>query len=219
MDTLEDASEYDCMDHSEVNRRFVEHWGVACQQSGISPDAILVMLDVGTGTARIPIEFCQRYSNLKIEAIDLAVEMLKLAKANVERAGYADRIGLLQVDGKELPYSTGSFRSVVSNTILHHIPVPLSCLSEMVRVLEPGGLLFVRDLMRPASDAEVESLVDLHTIGATPGQKQLFRQSLHAALTLNEAGDMLEQLQLPREWARATSDRHWTISGRKGSAN
>ncbi len=215
MDTQEDASEYNSMNHSEVNRRFVEHWGLANQRKGISPDAPQSMLDVGTGTARIPIEFCQRYRNLKIEAIDLAAEMLKLARVNIEQAGLTDRIALQLVDGKRLPFPDGVFDTVVTNTILHHIPEPLVCLREMVRVLASGGLLFVRDLMRPDSNAEVETLVELHTQGATPSQKQLFRQSLHASLTLNEARDMLEKLQLPRGWVQATSDRHWTISGRK----
>jgi ubiquinone/menaquinone biosynthesis C-methylase UbiE len=216
MDTEDDASSYDCMDHADVNRRFVEHWGLACQQTGIFVDAPLRMLDVGTGTARIPIEFCRTFPHLKIEAIDLAAEMLKLARVNVERAGFADRITLRLVDGKQLPDTDGAYDSVVTNTILHHIPEPLDCFREMVRVLRPGGLLFVRDLMRPASDTEVESLVELHTQGATPSQRQLFHQSLHASLTLEEAREMLQSLQLPREWARATSDRHWTISGRKG---
>ena len=215
MDTPEDATDYDNMDHGDVNRRFVEHWGLACQRLGITPDAPLRMLDVGTGTARIPIAFCQRYSTLKIVAIDLAEEMLKLAKVNIDRVGLSERIGLQLVDGKQLPASDGEFDTVVTNTILHHIPEPLTCLREMVRVLAPGGLLFVRDLMRPASDAEAEALVELHTQGATPSQKQLFRQSLHASLTLAEVGDMLEELQLPRDWVQATSDRHWTIAGRK----
>ena len=213
MDTAEDASEYDLMDHEEVNRRFVADWGAASQQSGVAPEVPLLMLDVGTGTARIPIALCQRYSNLTITAIDLADEMLKLARVNIDRASLSRRITLQRVDGKQLPFSDGAFDSVVTNTILHHIPEPLDCLREMVRVLAPGGLLFVRDLMRPENGSAVESLVDLHTQGAPPSQRQLFRQSLHAALTLDEVREMLEELRLSRDWVQATSDRHWTLSG------
>lgn len=216
MDTSEDASDYDLMDHEEVNRRFVADWGAACQRTGIASDIPLLMLDVGTGTARIPIALCQRYSHVTITAIDLAEEMLKLAHLNIDRAKLSNRITLQRVDGKQLPFSDGAFDSVVTNTILHHIPEPMVCLREMVRVLAPGGLLFVRDLMRPESDSAVELLVALHTQGATPSQQQLFRQSLHASLTLSEVGDMLEELRLPRDWVQATTDRHWTLSGRKG---
>ena len=216
MNTSEDAFEYDQMNHEEVNRRFVADWGAACQRSGIAADVPLRMLDVGTGTARIPIACCQRYPALMITAIDLADEMLKLASVNIDQAGLSDRITLQLVDGKQLPFSEGVFDTAVTNTILHHIPQPLVCLREMVRVLAPGGLLFVRDLMRPDSESAVESLVSLHTQGETPGQQQLFRQSLHASLTLDEVGDILEELRLPRDWVQATSDRHWTLSGRKG---
>ena len=213
MDTAEEATEYDAMDHSEVNRRFVDDWGTASLATGQSPSAELRMLDVGTGTALIPIEFCRSVSNLRIVAIDLAAEMLNLASSNVERAGFRDRIELRLVDAKRLPCVDGEFTTVVSNSIMHHIPRPLDSLSEMVRVLAPGGLLFVRDLLRPRTEAELEALVTTYTPGATPTMRQLFRQSLHAALTVDEVASMLDHLGLNRAWVRATSDRHWTLSG------
>ena len=42
---------------------------------------------------------------------------------------------------------------------------------------------------------------------------QMFADSLHAALTVAEVAELLQQVGLPAEWVRATSDRHWTISG------
>lgn len=213
MDTAEEAADYDAMDHSEVNRRFVDDWATACLASGFAPDAPQDMLDVGTGTALIPIEFCRRYPSLRISAIDLAAEMLRLAMANIERAGFGQRIELRLVDAKRIPLADGEFETVVSNSIIHHIPQPLDALAEMVRALAPGGLLFVRDLMRPRTEAELEALVSLYTQGATPSMRQLFRQSLHAALTVDEVAQMLNQLGLNREWVQATSDRHWTLSG------
>ena len=213
MDTAQEAADYDAMDHSEVNRRFVDDWGTAGLATGRAPAAALRMLDVGTGTALIPIEFCRSFPNLRIVAIDLAAEMLKLASINVERAGFRDRIEFRLVDAKRIPLADGEFATVVSNSIIHHIPKPLDSLSEMVRVLAPGGLLFVRDLLRPRTEAELEALVTTYTPGATPRMRQLFRQSLHAALTVEEVADMLDQLGLNRAWVRATSDRHWTLSG------
>ena len=213
MDTAEEAADYDAMDHSEVNRRFVDDWGSALRATGHSAAARLRMLDVGTGTALIPIEFCRSFPNLNMIAIDLSTEMLKLAAANVERAGFSELIELRLVDAKRLPCADGEFETVVSNSIMHHIPQPIDSLTEMVRVLAPGGLLFVRDLLRPATEAELEALVQTYTQGATPNMRQLFRQSLHAALTVEEVADMLAQLGLSCNWVEATSDRHWTIRG------
>lgn len=209
MDTAEEAEDYDSMDHGQVNQRFVEDWHAARLRTGHRPQTRL--LDVGTGTALIPIEYCRRFADLQIVAIDLAEEMLKLARRNVEQSGFADRIELRQVDAKRIPAADGEFAGVVSNSIIHHIPHPLLSFQEMVRVLAPGGLLFVRDLMRPETEAELESLVQTYAGEATPRQRQLFRQSLHAALTVEEVAAILDQLELSRECVQATSDRHWTV--------
>lgn len=211
MDTAEEAADYDSMDHSHVNQRFVEDWHAARLTAGHNPLKQQRLLDVGTGTALIPIEYCRRFADLQIVAIDLAQEMLKLAHQNVERAGFADRIELRLVDAKRIPSADGEFAGVVSNSIIHHIPHPLLSFREMVRVLAPGGLLFVRDLMRPESKAQLESLVQTYAGEATPCQRQLFRQSLHAALSVEEVAAILDQLGLSGACVQATSDRHWTV--------
>jgi len=212
MDTAEEAADYDSMDHSEVNRRFVNDWSGACQEWGLDPASRQKMLDVGTGTALIPIAFCERFPSLRIEAIDLAEEMLKLGADHLRRSGLSDRIELNLIDAKRISGDDNVFQTVISNSIMHHIPEPLNCFTEMLRVLAPGGLLFVRDLMRPGTDSEVESIVWTHAAEATFRQQQLFRQSLHAALTVEEVAGLLERIGLPRESVRATSDRHWTVS-------
>src|SRR5438046_2494869 len=87
MDTPEEARDYDAMDHSTVNRVFVADflavWG------GLGR-----VLDVGTGTAQIPIELCRQNSSASVVAIDLAEEMLRVGRENVRRAGLESRITL-----------------------------------------------------------------------------------------------------------------------------
>jgi ubiquinone/menaquinone biosynthesis C-methylase UbiE len=141
--------------------------------------------------------------------------MLALARQNVDRAGLADVISLEQVDAKGLPYPGAAFDAVISNSIVHHIPAPLGTLAEMWRVLCPGGVLFVRDLLRPDTDDDVEHLVRTYAGGESPRQQQLFRQSLHAALTVEEVAALLAELHLPSDWVGPSSDRHWTIAGRR----
>ena len=50
------------------------------------------ILDVGTGTAQIPIELCRRASDAQVVAIDLAEHMLQLGRDNVRRAGLVERL-------------------------------------------------------------------------------------------------------------------------------
>lgn len=218
MDTPEEARDYDGMDHRAVNAAFVDELLSVLEASPLagrlnSADSPVQILDSGTGTALIPIEFCRRGGTAQITAIDLAGEMLALARRNVERAGAAGRIRLERCDGKKLPFADGSFDAVMSNSIVHHIPEPIEAVREMVRVLRPGGLLFVRDLLRPASADAVETLVQQYAGEENPHSQQMFRQSLHAALTVDEVQGLLLDLGLPAAWVTQTTDRHWTISG------
>ncbi|MCA9028391.1 MAG: class I SAM-dependent methyltransferase [Planctomycetaceae bacterium] len=217
MDSPEEATGYDAMDHAGVNRVFVDDLlqaltNDAARQKPCPPTRVL---DVGTGTALIPIELCQRDAFAgTIVAVDLAEEMLKLARLNVDRAGHSARVSCESVDGKSLPYEPGEFDVVMSNSIVHHIPEPFEALREMRRVVRPGGLLFVRDLLRPDSEAEVERLVTLHAGEETPEAQQMFRQSLHAALTVEEMAELAEDVGLLRGCVSQTSDRHWTLVAR-----
>lgn len=196
MDTAEEAADYDAMDHSTVNRVFVDDF-VAAMLRGLTPTGSgSRVLDVGTGTALIPIELASRQIGYRITGIDLADEMLKLGRSNVERAGYSDCIRLELVDAKRMPYPDGTFDAVMSNSIVHHIPEPRGAVTEMWRVLRPGGLLFVRDLLRPQTSDEVERIVTTYAGNESPRQQQLFRQSLHAALTVEEVAELLDELKV-----------------------
>ncbi|MDI3290238.1 class I SAM-dependent methyltransferase [Polyangium sp. 15x6] len=217
MDTPEEARDYDAMDHAAVNRAFCEDMLAVLSTPGR-------VLDVGTGTARIPIELCALSPSAEVVAIDLAEHMLALARENIERAGLASRVTVAKIDAKALPYPDGSFGAVLSNSIVHHIPEPAQVLAEMWRVTSRGGLLFVRDLHRPETEGEIDRLVALYS-GERPAdpaaaisfdhQRSLFRASLAAALTATEIAAFVAPLGIPASAVRMTSDRHWTLSAVK----
>ncbi len=218
MDTASEAADYDAMDHVAVNSAF-------CTDFLATGPSVASVLDVGTGTARIPIELARRDASAKIVGSDLADHMLRVAKANVDAAGLADRIRLDRQDAKAMTYDTGTFSAVVCNTILHHIPEPQPALAEMQRVLARGGCLFLRDLIRPADETELAALVALHggePTGTTPQiiasherQMELFRASLNAAFTLDEMRAAAIALGMPASSVARTSDRHWTLAWKK----
>jgi ubiquinone/menaquinone biosynthesis C-methylase UbiE len=212
MDTEAEAVDYDRMDHVAVNRLFADDL-LALAPNRLPGTAVCRVLDVGTGTAQIPIEISRRRNDLRITAIDLAGHMLQVAQRNVISAGLMGQIKLEQVDAKGLPYADGEFDAVISNSIIHHIPEPRIAFREMVRVLRPRGLLFVRDLLRPADRPTLERLVATYAGEANAHQRQMFGDSLQAALALDEVRALLADVGLPPEWVQQSSDRHWTISG------
>lgn len=205
MDSAEEARDYDAMDHSQVNRAFVADFLASWQ------GADGTVLDIGTGTAQIPIELCRQQAALRVIGIDLADNMLRVAQDNLLREGLTGRVRLDRIDAKCLPYASGFFQAVMSNSIVHHIPRPLEVLAEMARVTAPAGLIFVRDLLRPSNDDVARALVDTYAGNANAHQQQMFADSLRAALSLDEIRAMVVQLGFAAESVRQTSDRHWTF--------
>ena len=208
MEDRQEAIEYNQMDHRAVNDRFVAD---LIEAGPIGRD----VLDLGTGTALIPVALCAKDPGVRVIASDASTEMLELARYNIEVHHLLDRIQLHRSDAKKLVFPNAYFDTVMSNSLVHHLPTSEAFFAEALRVARPGGLLFVRDLCRPESDTQVERLVDLYTPGETDYSKQLFRQSLHAALTVSELQDLVEPLGIPRGAIHMSSDRHWTLIHRK----
>jgi ubiquinone/menaquinone biosynthesis C-methylase UbiE len=213
MDSAAEAVDYDTMDHSQVNRLFADDLLSLLPKH--PAEATCCVLDVGTGTAQIPIEICRCRGDLRLTAIDLAGHMLQVAQRNVIREGLTAQIKLEHIDAKALPFPDQMFDAVISNSIIHHIPEPRQVFREMVRVLRKGATLFVRDLLRPHDLGTLKRLVTTYAGGANEHQRQMFGDSLHAALSLDEARELLRGAGLPAAWASQTSDRHWTIAGQR----
>lgn len=203
MDTAEEAIEYDAMDHGDVNRRFCADLLLLAP----NPERVI---DVGTGTARIPIELCRMHPTCTVVATDLADHMLAVAKRNVQAAGLDARITLRRADAKTT--LDDRFDVVMSNSIVHHIPDPSLLFRALVQL--GRGALFVRDLERPRDEDSVQRLLATHAANETERARQLFADSLRAALTLEEVIAMVAPLGIPASSIARTSDRHWTLAHR-----
>ena len=203
-----EASEYDDMNHDRVNAAFVRD---LLNGGGIGERVI----DLGTGTALIPIELCRSVEGVRVMGIDASVEMLDIARRRIEMASLIERIQLMHGDIKTLDDMQADMAdTVVSNTVLHHLADPKLAVATAIRIASPGGRVFIRDLVRPATVAEIDHLVDVHAGDETMSAKKMFRESLFAALTLQEARDMVSSFGFPPKTLNMTSDRHWTFDAK-----
>lgn len=216
MDTPEEAADYDAMDHAQVNERFVVDLLALVAEPAL-------VLDLGTGTARIPLLLCARAKTTRVIAVELADHMLRLAAKNVQDAGMSGRVTLLKDDAKAAREPGEPFAVVCSNSLLHHIEDPGAALAAWWARVPPGGLLFVRDLVRPDTYQELEALVARYS-GTPPDgegrqgwerQVKLFRESLHAALQVDEVRALVAPLGIPQDGVSSTGDRHFTLAFRR----
>ena len=110
------------------------------------------LLDVGCGTGGVTIPAKKRTGqNGPASGIDPSPEMIAVARRKAESAGLDIdfRIGVIE----SLPYEDGSFDVVTSSLMMHHLPfdVQQKGLTEIYRVLRPGGRILIADAMKQNS--------------------------------------------------------------------
>lgn len=215
MDSEQDAREYDDMSNSVANTLFVDDLlefarSVGGDEDGVDEFELGDVLDLGTGTALIPVELCKRHEGCRVMAVDLAASMLDLAVYNIEANSLTQRVTLTQADAKNLVLEDSMFDVAISNSLVHHLAEPLGSLEHMSRVTSAGGILFVRDLMRPDDLETLEGLVEKYTAEDSEYCRKLYAESLHASLTLDEIRELVSSLGFDPQSVQATSDRHWT---------
>jgi SAM-dependent methyltransferase len=110
------------------------------------------VLDFGVGTAAFSLALAGKVAApLRIEGVDLSPSTLLRASLNLDRAGVETRLHLR--DAKDLPFEDDTFDAVIGAPALAHLDDPCAGLSEMVRVLKPGGPLVVVATRRGVPDA------------------------------------------------------------------
>jgi ubiquinone/menaquinone biosynthesis C-methylase UbiE len=97
-------------------------------------------LEVGVGTG-LNLPFYP--AGIKLTGIDFSAAMLELAR---RRAGQLGRdVDLREADALDLPFPDGCFDAVVATYVLCAVPDEGRAVSEMARVLRPGGILLLAD--------------------------------------------------------------------------
>ena len=99
------------------------------------------VLEVGCGTGVLWRENAERIpAGLSLTLTDLSPGMLE--QARVRLAGLQPVPELRIADVQALPFADASFDAAIANHMLYHVPDRAKALSELRRVLRPGGRLF-----------------------------------------------------------------------------
>lgn len=163
---VSNAAFYDALAHRLLLRSLFDR--VAADIARVAPEGARV-LEVGCGPGRLSILLGGRY-RLRVTGLDIDPAMIELARANAVTAnGDGQTPSFVVGDVSALSFPDESFDLVVSTLSMHHWADPRSGLTEIGRVLRPGGRALVWDfrggfvplhgrLPDPASHAEGASL-------------------------------------------------------------
>lgn len=115
------------------------------------------LLDVGCGPGQFSIMAAERLPQAQVVGVDLAPTMIELARQHAAASPANDRVRFEVGDAMALPFRDAEFDTVLSSGSIKQWPDSAKGLSEIHRVLEPGGSAFVLEINRQAPAVAVEA--------------------------------------------------------------
>ncbi len=104
------------------------------------------ILDIATGTLVIPRKILKKkIPGIHITGLDFTETMLRQGKKIISGSDFTSSISLTCADAMAIPFTEQTFDVVVMGLASHHMNIPLM-LSEMKRVIKPGGVLSIIDV-------------------------------------------------------------------------
>ena len=141
------APTYDKLNHRlswDIDRRW--------RRKAISQLAVFrpqTMLDIATGTGDFAILAAQMLHPTRLIGADISEGMMEIGRKKVLQAGLSDIISFAKEDCLNLSYEEGTFDAVTAAFGIRNFADLDSGLSEMYRVLRPGGHLSIVELTAP----------------------------------------------------------------------
>lgn len=120
------------------SRRLISAWQTPLEWLNIPADG--VALDVGSGPGNVTASLA-RAAGPDGLALGIDISEPMLARAVRNEAG--PQVGFIRADAQRLPLRDNTVDAVVSTAVLQLIPNPAAALTEMARVLRPGGRLAI----------------------------------------------------------------------------
>jgi ubiquinone/menaquinone biosynthesis C-methylase UbiE len=210
MDSSAQTRAYAEADFSDSNALFVNRFLAEFPDLGKSGR----MIDLGCGPADICIRLAVEFPGWRITGLDAGENMLLEARNAVSAAGRQGQVELVLSRLPDPDVEGAGFDAVVSNSLLHHLPDPMTLWRTVARTGRPGAAVLVMDLARPDSERHARRLVDTHAADAPEVLKEDFFNSLLASYTPDEIESQLSRAGLQHLVLDLPSDRHWIVSGR-----
>lgn len=130
------------------------------------------VLEVGCGQGLTSIELLKKYKFLKIVAVDIDLDAIRLAKKNALKAKVSDRIEFIHADGTKLDFINDSFDLIICESMLTMLTLDKKeqAVKGFYRLLKKGGKLLTQDIMIDSKNEEIvnQIITDLANETFTP---------------------------------------------------
>jgi demethylmenaquinone methyltransferase/2-methoxy-6-polyprenyl-1,4-benzoquinol methylase len=144
------------------------------------------ILDVATGTADVAILATKILAPKKIIGIDISEGMLELGRKKIHEAQLENTIELQLGDSEALNFADNSFDAVTVSFGVRNFQHLEKGLSEINRVLKPGGKLVILEFSRPSLPG-IQQIYNLYMSIVAPGMGRLFSKNRDAYQYLNDS--------------------------------
>jgi demethylmenaquinone methyltransferase/2-methoxy-6-polyprenyl-1,4-benzoquinol methylase len=145
-----------------------------------------LILDVATGTADVAILTEKILHPTKITGIDISEGMLEIGRKKIEKLGLENKIELLKGDSETIGFPDNSFDAITVAFGVRNYQNLEKGLSEMLRVLRPGGKLVILEFSRPKNFL-FKGVYNVYMNTIAPGFGQLIAKNKDAYQYLNDS--------------------------------
>lgn len=165
-------------------------------RSGIGSDS--VVLDLGCGNGNTPVWLASQQS-CHVTGVDISGVRVRNAREMASKLSpaIASRLAFEKASATDLPFDDGSFSHVWSQATIYHVPCKHKVLSEVFRVLRPGGTFVFDDLTKPKPQvsAQAKQYVYDRLLFDTPFSFYSYQNALSAAgFSIDQAEDLSAHL-------------------------
>ncbi|KJF44819.1 bifunctional demethylmenaquinone methyltransferase/2-methoxy-6-polyprenyl-1,4-benzoquinol methylase UbiE [Draconibacterium sediminis] len=108
------------------------------------------ILDIATGTGDFAVA-ALKLGDVKVTGIDISEGMLNVGREKIKAKKLEDRISFQKADSENLPFNDGAFDAAIVGFGVRNFENLEKGLSEIKRVLKPGGVFFVLEFSKPVS--------------------------------------------------------------------
>jgi ubiquinone/menaquinone biosynthesis C-methylase UbiE len=141
------------------------------------------ILDVGCGTGATLIDFKRMFGRrVKVVGVDVIHMQVDLAKEKIKKSGVWAEVD--HFDGINLPFSDNSFDAIYTSDVLGHVDHVEAWLSELNRVLKPGGVLAMFSESKLGKHAYIRNYLLKRGLNVDPHAE--FHISLYSKTMLKE---------------------------------